>query len=207
MLTPNTRWGSLRLHVFHRGDMDRDPHDHPMNFWTLPLNTYFEAVMDGRGELTMNAVKAFCLHHREARYSHRVVGSVRGWLNALPPILRGTCYAYWGSFALKARDAVYSPALALSSRVAVKRFAVQAVPRGRTIDPKICRAAVGTVEIPRPRTELETLSVTVATGAVARPMWLEVIFGGRPRDLSDPLNAARAAAKVTVDGIVYSHLL
>ena len=36
-LTPKTRWGQLYLHIFHRGDQDRCPHDHPWDFWTFPL--------------------------------------------------------------------------------------------------------------------------------------------------------------------------
>ena len=41
-----TRWwiGRLRLHVFHRGDQDPDPHDHPWDFWTFPFTPYVEEV-------------------------------------------------------------------------------------------------------------------------------------------------------------------
>lgn len=27
----------LRLHIFHRPDLDPDPHDHPWDFWTFPI--------------------------------------------------------------------------------------------------------------------------------------------------------------------------
>jgi hypothetical protein len=36
--------GRLRLHIFHRGDADPDPHSHPWGFWTFPLTSYREQV-------------------------------------------------------------------------------------------------------------------------------------------------------------------
>lgn len=45
LVTPPTPWGQLYLHIFHRSDNDRDPHDHPFGFWTLPVNdSYIEEV-------------------------------------------------------------------------------------------------------------------------------------------------------------------
>jgi hypothetical protein len=38
--------GRLRLHIFWRGDADPDPHDHPWGFWTFPLTSYVEEVID-----------------------------------------------------------------------------------------------------------------------------------------------------------------
>lgn len=74
-LTPRTRWGQLKIHVFHRGDADPDPHDHPWNFWTFPLHTYVEDVMDGhRGTMEYQVVRRFRWHRREAWHAHRVVG-------------------------------------------------------------------------------------------------------------------------------------
>lgn len=37
--------GRLRLHIFHRGDLDPDCHDHPWDFWTFPLTPYVEEVV------------------------------------------------------------------------------------------------------------------------------------------------------------------
>lgn len=42
-------WG-LRLHIFHRPDLDEDCHDHPWDFTTFPLwplTGYVEEVVDG----------------------------------------------------------------------------------------------------------------------------------------------------------------
>ena len=81
-LTPMTRWGGLYLHIFHRGDADPDPHDHPWSFWTLPTQTYLEEVMDAEGRVTLNAVLAWRWQHRRATHVHRVVGPPpcgRGW--------------------------------------------------------------------------------------------------------------------------------
>jgi len=44
-------WG-LRLHIFHRPDLDEDCHDHPWDFWTLPLwprHGYVEEVAEDSG--------------------------------------------------------------------------------------------------------------------------------------------------------------
>lgn len=77
--------GRLRLHIFHRGDLDPDCHDHPWEFWTFPLNSYVEDVaeqntitnLDLLGEpikVTRKLVEAFKVHHRPAEYAHRVIG-------------------------------------------------------------------------------------------------------------------------------------
>lgn len=78
-LTPMTRWGRLYLHIFHRGDADRDPHDHPFDFWTFPLTSYWEKVMDNEGELIVNKVRRWRWTKREAEHAHRVVGPIRGF--------------------------------------------------------------------------------------------------------------------------------
>lgn len=75
-LTPTTRWGGLYLHIFHRGDADPDPHDHPWEFWTFPLVSYFEMRMSERPRLELHHVEALRLHHRPAGYAHRVLGPV-----------------------------------------------------------------------------------------------------------------------------------
>lgn len=77
-LTPRTRWGQLYFHVFHRGDLDRDSHDHPYDFWTFPLVTYYEDVLDhATGRVTRNAVTAFHWHFRPAEYAHVQLGAAR----------------------------------------------------------------------------------------------------------------------------------
>jgi hypothetical protein len=76
--------GSLRFHVFWRGDEDPDPHDHPWEFWTFPLTDYLEEVTDPEThEKHTEIVTAFHWHHRPATYTHRVLRRVRndlhGW--------------------------------------------------------------------------------------------------------------------------------
>lgn len=93
--------GRLRLHIFHRGDADPDPHDHPWDFWTFPLTSYVEDVtVPTFAEQTalrrsgapivairMNRtthrrlVRAWRVHFRPATYAHRVLGRFSGeWL-------------------------------------------------------------------------------------------------------------------------------
>ena len=43
-------FGRLRFHIFHRGDADPDCHDHPWGFWTFPLRSYVEEVLEERLE-------------------------------------------------------------------------------------------------------------------------------------------------------------
>jgi len=84
-LTPKTWWGQLYFHVFHRGDLDRDFHDHPYDFWTFPLVTYYEDVLDhATGRSTLNEVKAFRWHFRPAEYTHIQLGAVTGFKSKVP---------------------------------------------------------------------------------------------------------------------------
>lgn len=85
--------GRLRLHIFHRGDNDPDPHDHPWAFWTFPLTSYIEEVVgfalaekvreypreiEGNPQMTSRrVVRAFRLHYRPATHTHRVIGRAR----------------------------------------------------------------------------------------------------------------------------------
>lgn len=82
-LTPRTPWGQLYLHIFHRGDLDRAPHDHPWSFWTFPFIGYTEEIWKVVCTLDMvepvpvrrykaKPVKPFRFHFRPAEYIHRV---------------------------------------------------------------------------------------------------------------------------------------
>ncbi len=74
-------WGRSRLHVFHRGDSDPDPHDHPWAFATFPLTSYVEEVTERTGDAwttRREVVHAFRLHLRAATYLHRVLGRWAG---------------------------------------------------------------------------------------------------------------------------------
>ena len=75
-LTPKTPWGQLHLHIFHRGDIDHELHDHPWNFWTFPLVSYVEENwnLGAPGCRETRTVRRFRLHRRDAEYRHRVVG-------------------------------------------------------------------------------------------------------------------------------------
>lgn len=82
--------GRLRLHVFFRGDLDPDCHDHPWDFWTFPLTPYVEEVAIARREtvaegveplpqrfdLIRQVVRAFEWTYRPATHCHRVIGAL-----------------------------------------------------------------------------------------------------------------------------------
>ena len=75
--------GPFRLHLMHRGDAGRGPHDHPWWFLTFPLNSYVEEVafedVDNTGQRVtistkLNIVRRFRFHFRPAHYTHRILG-------------------------------------------------------------------------------------------------------------------------------------
>ncbi len=80
--------GRLRLHIFHRGDLDPDPHDHPWEFWTFPLTPYVEAVtkwepgepntMQGGFVTRRQVVQPWRWSYRPAEHCHRVLGRYSG---------------------------------------------------------------------------------------------------------------------------------
>lgn len=75
-LTPRRLPYQLLLHTFYRGDEDPDPHDHPWDFWTLPLGRrgYYEEVMDNRGRIAVGWVPPRRWTHRRRSHRHRVLG-------------------------------------------------------------------------------------------------------------------------------------
>jgi hypothetical protein len=81
----------FRLHIFYRGDLDPDCHDHPWDFWTFPLTTYVEEVaypnpfyeegfpeMGSKFLTYTRLVRRFKLHFRPATHCHRVLGAWNG---------------------------------------------------------------------------------------------------------------------------------
>lgn len=71
--------GKFRFHIFHRGDIDPDPHDHPFDFKTFPFTSYVEAVYNTTtGATYITVVRAFRWHSRKAEHCHRVLGRWNG---------------------------------------------------------------------------------------------------------------------------------
>lgn len=98
-------WG-LRLHIFHRPDLDEDCHDHPWDFTTFPIwpiHGYVEEVVDGdlaflareqtvvapqnfrvmgrtktQQAKSLQVVPAFRFSFRPATHCHRVLGAYSG---------------------------------------------------------------------------------------------------------------------------------
>lgn len=110
-------FGRLRLHIFHRGDNDPDPHDHPWGFWTFPLVPYLEEVLTeircgtcggSMGECgqcsdspkfsrRIQVVPAWWPTYRPATHTHRVICAAKrerhpGWLGSRYFDSRGRTY-------------------------------------------------------------------------------------------------------------------
>lgn len=103
LLGPRTPWGQLYLHIFHREDLDRDPHDHPFPFWTMPLNVdYIEEVMEhashvvGRQCFKEVTVRRWHISYRAAEHTHRVVRTASGKWPLVTLVWRGTSARKWG---------------------------------------------------------------------------------------------------------------
>jgi hypothetical protein len=107
--------GRLRLHIFHRGDNDADPHDHPWDFWTFPLRSYVEEVLypvggilDSSGKhietkfaKVIQVVPAFRWSFRKAEHRHRVLGRFNGRFKR-PVKWEGDEVVMWDSYAAPA---------------------------------------------------------------------------------------------------------
>ncbi len=77
----------LRFHLFHRGDVDPDLHNHPWAFITFQLRSYVEQVSLYPVEdvppgtpipTKFQIVRAFRFHYRPADHYHRVLGPWTG---------------------------------------------------------------------------------------------------------------------------------
>lgn len=97
--------GRLFVHFFNRGDMDRSPHDHPWDFWTFPLTTYYEEVWKvvnywGGAQRAVcinkkSKVRRFRIHFRPANYIHRVLHPAPG-KRIITLVFRSAKYRSWG---------------------------------------------------------------------------------------------------------------
>jgi len=71
--------GRLRFHIFHREDPGEALHDHPWDFWTFPLTSYVEQVLDDPTDIIdRRIVPAFRWSFRKASHTHRIIGRANG---------------------------------------------------------------------------------------------------------------------------------
>lgn len=69
----------LRFHIFHKEDPGEAYHDHPWNFWTFPLTSYVEDVLNLKtGEIKRQVVPRFRWSFRDAEHTHRIIGKHPG---------------------------------------------------------------------------------------------------------------------------------
>lgn len=71
--------GRFRFHRFLRGDPGDAHHNHPWPFYTFPLTSYVEDVLDPVTMTTyQQVVHRFRFHYRAASHTHRVLGAWSG---------------------------------------------------------------------------------------------------------------------------------
>lgn len=103
------RWFPIRvfLHCFYTPDPDRHLHDHPWDFWTLPLTSYEEELPENADGRRFRMVSRRRLHFRSADYVHRVTGFLRRPLRGVRrfegPLLPVSSPVWTFVFAKKAR--------------------------------------------------------------------------------------------------------
>jgi hypothetical protein len=69
----------FRLHVFLKDEPGEAFHDHAWNFWTFPLRSYIEEIIQPEtGATRFEVVKAFRMHYRRAEHAHRYRGRFAG---------------------------------------------------------------------------------------------------------------------------------
>lgn len=100
VLSPVIRGRQLYFHIFHREDIDRDPHNHPFGFWTLPVNqSYIEEVYDSKSMcFSEQRVRRWRWNYRPATHIHRVVRTETGRWPLMTFVLRGPHEQPWGFF-------------------------------------------------------------------------------------------------------------
>ena len=101
--------GRLRLHCFHRGDIDPDPHDHMWDFWTFPLVSYIERIWTSglapdEGEWHYQAVHAWRIHKRSAEHTHLLVCAVSHPRPIWTIVWRGPNRREWGFWVLREKQ-------------------------------------------------------------------------------------------------------
>lgn len=71
-----TPWFALYLHFIYEPDLDRDPHDHPCNFWALIIRGgYREQVFMNQENLYYNDIHEWdfwTLHKMPVNYAHQI---------------------------------------------------------------------------------------------------------------------------------------
>lgn len=107
MLSPDTRFGRVYLHRFSREDNDRDPHDHPFNFFTLPLNQGYREEVYEHGVKCVRVIHAPRLRwsFRPALHTHRVTETDSGAWPLWTLVLRGPNVRKWGFWVFNDQDA------------------------------------------------------------------------------------------------------
>ena len=63
-----TRWFSIRIHHWYRGDDDRHFHDHNWNFWCMVLKGSY----DDHSDNGIDTLNRWSVRYRKAEYSHIV---------------------------------------------------------------------------------------------------------------------------------------
>lgn len=73
-----TPWFAFYLHFIYEPDLDRDPHDHPCNFWALIvrggyIERVFDAVRQGDYRSQILTQKRGSIHKMPIEYAHQII--------------------------------------------------------------------------------------------------------------------------------------
>jgi hypothetical protein len=97
-----TPWFALYLHFIYEPDLDRDPHDHPCNFWSLIVRGgYKERVYkwlhDHDHTPTHNRWNRWTLHYMPVAWAHQITDLVPGTITLCWFGRRSRRWGFWTS--------------------------------------------------------------------------------------------------------------
>lgn len=92
-----TPWFSIYLHWINEPDADRDPHDHPWNFWSLILRgSYIERVHDNPDDIGhIQAWQRGSLHYMHQTQAHRITAVTASVLTLVITGRRVRPFCFW----------------------------------------------------------------------------------------------------------------
>ena len=67
-----TRYGSLYIHKISKSDEDKDPHDHPWNFWSFVISGGYIEALNNDGLTFQGVFPRFSLIKRSSKDFHKI---------------------------------------------------------------------------------------------------------------------------------------
>lgn len=87
---------AIYIHWIYLPDTDRDPHDHPWNFWSLILRGgYTERLHKKSGEQVLNAWYRGSFHKMSITHAHKITELIPGTVTMVVTGPRHRTWGFW----------------------------------------------------------------------------------------------------------------